>query len=377
DVGGYRPGALARARSTRGADAGLFRIEGAGRIAARSWRFAGSDSTALGERVERALAKRSALLEGLRGEERATTAFRLLHGEADGVPGLAVDLLEDELRLLLLGRAAEPLVEEVVATLAARLPMDPAAVLVTHLAERPKGELRCVRPLRGRPRVEPFCVREAGYAFEVENGLREPMVSRPGIGLFLDQRANRARIARRIRERGGGRWLNLFCHTGAFSVVALGAGADRVVSVDLSRPYLETLERNLEHNRLDGARHECVRMDAVRFLERLGASERFDGVVLDPPTAAAAGRRFWSARKLQSTLIARCLALLSPRGALLVCRNDRSARGELRALVAREAARSRVELAELEEAGPAPDFPRLAGFREGDAFEGALAIRRG
>ncbi len=110
-------------------------------------------------------------------------------------------------------------------------------------------------------------------------------------------------------------------------------------------------------------------------MERLPKGERFDGIVLDPPTAAAAGRRFWSVRKRQAKLIGLCLERLRPGGVLLACRNDHGAKGALSDVVSRVAAASRVRLGDLKEAPPGPDFPRLAGFREGDAFEGVLATR--
>ena len=72
---------------------------------------------------------------------------------------LAIDLLGDELRILSLGRACDPLLEDIVETLVAELPIDPAVVLVRHLAERPKGEFHSVRSLRGVPRTEPFTVK--------------------------------------------------------------------------------------------------------------------------------------------------------------------------------------------------------------------------
>jgi len=209
----------------------------------------------------------------------------------------------------------------------------------------------------------------------VDSGLARPTRSRPGFGLFADQRRNRERIARLVRERGGGRWLNLFCHTGAFSVAALAAGADVVTSVDLSRPYLDTLARNLASNGLGAGRNVCVKADAQRYVERLPKGERFDGIVLDPPTAAAAGRRFWSARRQQAKLMGLCLPHLRPGGTLLACRNDHGAKDRLRDVISRVANACGVRLRELRDAPPGPDFPRLRGFREGDAFEGVLATR--
>lgn len=385
DVGGYVPGTFAHARTARGRDVGSCRIEGSGRIAARAWSGSPTDIRA---RIRAALRRRSRLFRAM-SSDRATTAFRLVHGEADGLPGLMIDLLEDELRVISLwhgcdafaGEAIDAVMDELASWRSGR-PHDESAtrnvmgvVGVRHFADRPKGEFVCVERLRGRPRREPFGVWERGLRFEIDTGLSEPRRSRPGIGLFLDQRSNRERIAKRIRAAGGGRWLNLFCHTGAFSLAALEAGADEVTSVDLSRPYLDVLQRNLERNGLDTREHRCVKYDAQRYIEKLSSDEQFDGIIVDPPTAASVGKRFWTVRKRQAELIAVCLQRLRPAGCLLACRNDHSAKDSLRERVLAAAKVAGVELASVEAASPGPDFPRLEGFREGDAFEGVLATR--
>ncbi|MFT5695921.1 MAG: 23S rRNA (cytosine1962-C5)-methyltransferase, partial [Myxococcota bacterium] len=249
-------------------------------------------------------------------------------------------------------------------------------VMVRHFVERPKGQFLSTLAYRGMPSEAPFVVQERGLSFEVDTGLSEPFRSRPGFGLYIDQRRNRERVAKHIRAAGGGKWLNLFCHTGAFSVAALDAGADQVTSVDLSKPYLRTLERNLELNNIAPNRHTSMKMDAQRYVEKWTSRDRFDGIILDPPTAAAAGKQFWSVRKGQAQLVERCLSHLAPKGALLVCRNDHGAKESLRDLVNAAAKRGGVKLQAVGEAGAGPDFPSLKGFREGDAFDGVIATRK-
>jgi len=283
--------------------------------------------------------------------------------------------------VLLQGRACAPLVDRVCDALLRGLgdlaASDPPVVQVVQLLDPPAGRLRGVQVLRGdlAPHLDAngrLAVRERGLAFLVELGTGAPYLPRPGTGLFLDPRENRARVARRA---AGGRWLNLFAHTGAFSVAALAGGAAEVVSVDLSAPYLQWLEANLERNGIDASRHVGVRRDARRHLEPLDPDERFDGIICDPPTAARAGRRFWSVKSGGGEMVAACLRHLAPGGALLLCRNDRGARGSLEPLVREVAQAQSIPLASVKAAPPGPDFPRLAGFPEGDAFEGVWAIR--
>ena len=195
------------------------------------------------------------------------------------------------------------------------------------------------------------------------------------MGLFLDQRENRETLASAAQ---GGDWLNLFAHTGAFSVALLAAGAQRVTSVDLSGPYLAWLGDHLALNAefgVEEARHQAVRHDGRRYLASLSRRERFDGIVLDPPTAAAAGRRFWSVQRDLEPLVVEALGRLRPGGRLLVCRNWRRARGSLPDLVEGAAGRAGVRLDTVEDAGPGPDFPRRRAFPEGDSFRGVLVRR--
>jgi len=102
---------------------------------------------------------------------------------------------------------------------------------------------------------------------------------------------------------------------------------------------------------------------------------RFAGIVLDPPTAAASGRRFWSVRRDLEPLAAAALARLAPGGFLLLTRQDRAGRAGLEPLVTRAAASERVRLAAVDAAGPGLDFPALRGFPEGAPFEAVLATR--
>jgi 23S rRNA (cytosine1962-C5)-methyltransferase len=373
----FAPGTLVVLTDRGGCPHGLARTEGARELAAVLWspRPRPREVASIEERVARALERRGPLLAA----DADTDAVRLVHGEADGLPGLAVDRLGPALRMLVLGRVALPLRERVLAALrAAALPglaADPPVIEVLHFRERPPGELCCVRVMAGDAAAlpAPLVVREGRLRFEVELGLAEPARPRPGVGLFLDQRENRARLARRAGQ--GGRYLNLFAHTGGFSAALLAGGAEEVWSVDLSAAYLEQLERNLGRSGLPLARHRSVRREARRFLAELEPEARFDGIVLDPPTAAASGRRFWSVRRDLEPLAAAAFARLAPGGFVLLTRQDRAGRAGLEELVTRAAASAQVKLAGVEPAPPGRDFPALRGFPEGLPFEAVLATR--
>jgi 23S rRNA (cytosine1962-C5)-methyltransferase len=374
DEGRFAFGSLVALRDPEGRTLGPARIEGGPQLVARMWvpterAAAGGKPASVEERVARALARRErAKLAG------ATDALRLVHGEADGLPGLFADRFGGALRILVASRAVLPIWERVAAVLAQQLRgelgEEPSVVLVLQLKPQPPGELTCVRLISGPPPAQ--VVHEGPLSFSVELGLGEPTRPHPGVGFFPDQRANRARLQERVRRDG--RYLNLFAHTGAFSAALLAGGAGEVVSVDLSAPYLARLEQNLAQSGLPLARHTSVKRDVRRFLAELADDARFDGIVLDPPTAASAGRTFWSARSGMEELAASCLRHLAPGGFLLASSNDRRARGRLAATLD-AAARAAGVAIHATPSPPSADFPRLREFPEGAAFEAVWAVR--
>lgn len=372
DASRFPPGTQVELVTGNGEELGTAHVEGSGRLTARVWTAPGAVDASVEARVAAALDRRRKLLEC-----KQTDAYRLVHGEADRLPGLFVDRLGSLLRVLVTspgtGSYRNRVLDGIVRGLGSQLGSNPPVIETFHLRDRPAGSLECTRLVRGDAAslAEAFVVREAGVGYSIDPGLERPERARPGVGLYLDQRENRERL---LASAPAGRILNLFAHTGAFSVAWLAAGREQAVSVDLSGAYLRRLEQNLELNGIDRDRHRSVKQDARRFLESLGPKERFEAIVLDPPTAASAGRRFWSVARELSPLVAGALSHLSPGGVLLVSRNDRR-RSKLRELVVTAAQESGVALASVRPAPAGKDFPRLAGFSEGDPFSAVIATR--
>jgi 23S rRNA (cytosine1962-C5)-methyltransferase len=190
----------------------------------------------------------------------------------------------------------------------------PRGAVVLKRRERQRGTSQYERTGR---RGEDFIVGEAGLRFIVN------LEAYLDTGLFLDHRITRSMV----RERAAGkRVLNLFAYTGSFTVYAAHGGARESVSVDISNTYQHWARRNFELNGLDLSRHRLVRADVVAFLrDAIQAGERFDLIVLDPPT-------FSNSKKMQVALdvqrdhpqlIADCLRLLSPGGELFFSTNLR------------------------------------------------------
>lgn len=143
-------------------------------------------------------------------------------------------------------------------------------------------------------------------------------------GLFLDHRLTR----QMVREQSAGkRVLNLFCYTGSFTVYAAAGGAAATTSVDLSNTYLDWARRNLEHNGLQGARHQLVRSDVLEFLRShpRGAGVQYDLAVVDPPTFSnsKSTQQDWEVASRHGELLSLLAPLMSPGGVVYFSTNFR------------------------------------------------------
>jgi len=217
-------------------------------------------------RLERAVAYREAVTPGLE-------ALRIVHGEADHLPGLVVDRYGDYLAVQVLTLGMETQAETIRQALGRVL----APRGVMRLADSP------LRKLEGLPLERGLWWGEVPEAFTVSQEGFEVEVSLAGgqkTGLFLDQRENRKLAEARS---AGQKVLDLFCYQGEWSLHAARGGAESLLAVDSSAPALAVAARNAERNRLEGAvtfRQGDV-FDVARELERGG--ERFGVVVMDPP----------------------------------------------------------------------------------------------
>lgn len=149
-------------------------------------------------------------------------------------------------------------------------------------------------------------------------------------GLFLDHRPTR----QQVREQAAGkRLLNLFAYTGTFTVYAAAGGASATTTIDLSNTYLEWAQRNLQLNGLQGPQHEYLRADVKSWLQA-PAQERYDLIVLDPPTFSnsKAMPDVLDTQRDHPELINACLSRLTPGGSLYFSTNFRKFKLETEAL---------------------------------------------
>ncbi len=142
-------------------------------------------------------------------------------------------------------------------------------------------------------------------------------------GLFLDHRITRAQVG---SESAGMRVLNLFCYTGAFSLHAAKCGADQVVSVDMSKTYLNWANLNFQFNKLyDDKKHLFIHEDVLEWIKDMPA-ESFEIIVCDPPTFSNSKRMedTWDVQRDHVALIKKLLKTLVPGGILYFSTNCRN-----------------------------------------------------
>ena len=262
------PGSLVVLRRVDGKRLGVGTFNARALIALRL--FAADPKAVVDEEfLARRLGRALALRQRLYGEPY----YRLVHGEADGLPGLVADRFADVLVLQLGTAGMEALLPHLLAAVDAVVAPS-AVVLRGDGAFRALENLeRSVRVAKGRVEA-PVMVGEADMAFPAD------VMEGQKTGWFFDQRDNRAFVA---ALAVGGRMLDVFCHSGAFAVGAAGLGATDVLAIDSS---VSALELGREAARLNGVEDGCrfLHGDAFRHLEELGgAGERFQVVAADPP----------------------------------------------------------------------------------------------
>ncbi len=301
-----------------------------------------------------------------------TTAFRLVNGEGDGLPGLTVDRYGDYLMVQLYcngWRTHLKLITQVLQNL-----LEPSGIYEkarpqnTRELEAASETKRYGRLLAGIPAPQQLQVRENGLLFLVslENGLNT--------GLFLDQRRNRRDLMNRA---AGKRVLNLFAYTGAFSVAAAAAGAGLVTGVDASPGYTEWAKANFGANRLNPGQHEFIVGDCLEVLADLARRrKRYDIILMDPPSFSTTAKSRFTTRGGTSDLVAASLPLLSTGGLLIASSNHQKVDvadylKELR----RGAIHAGSNLRVISLVGQAEDFPYPVTFPEGRYLKYAVCVK--
>lgn len=243
---------------------------------------------------------------------KKTDGYRLVHAEADGLPGLIVDRYADVFVIQLHTAGMDRLREEIVEAL--KKTFKPTAIV-----ERSDLDVRKIEGLKDAPvgvlhgevpHLAEFMEAGIRFAADVMHGQKT--------GFFLDQREARLVVG---KLADGRRVLNLFGYTGAFSVHAALGKAEFVATVDVSRAALELAQKNFVLNGLDPEDEKLASFMEADVFELMAdeelARQKFDLIICDPPALAKSERHVPQALKAYTELNTACLSILKPGGILV------------------------------------------------------------
>jgi 23S rRNA (cytosine1962-C5)-methyltransferase len=264
------------------------------------------DTEFLRRRIRRAVELRQVC------DPEQTNAYRLVHSEGDGLPGLVVDRFADILVVQLHTAGLERLRPQLIEALMLETGVGGLLLRNDSQSRRREG-LEIEEPLVGAGEVPAqVTIRENGIQFLVDPWQGQKT------GFFLDQRDKRQALRKYAH---GKRILNCFSYTGGFSVyAALTSSETHLTSVDVSAPAMELARQNFVLNGLNPDRHSFVTTDVFDYLEEAQRNhEQFDVVVLDPPAFAKTHNARSQALKAYRRLNMLAMQLLRPGGILLTC----------------------------------------------------------
>ena len=253
-------------------------------------------------------AARLASALALRGRLVAQPFYRLIHAEADGMPGLVMDRFADLVVVQINTAGMEKLWPEIETAIARVVAPKQILLRCDSSARGLEGLPSYVRMAQGEL-DGPITLEEGGVKF-----LADPREGQK-TGWFYDQRDNRAALAR-LTE--GGRVLDLYSYTGGFALAAAAAGARAVVAIDRSEAALALAKQSAD---LNGFGERCTfrRADVFEELERLNpAGERFDTVIADPPAFVKSKKDLNQGARAYRKLARLSASLVKPGGFLFI-----------------------------------------------------------
>ena len=377
--GGGDSGETVRVESATGQFLGWAAFSPSSKIRARIWSFDEAervDDAFFARRLHTAIAARARM-------DIDSDGVRLVHGEADGLPGLIVDRYGETLVAQFLSSGSERWKSAIADALC-------SATGVGRLFERSDSG---VRALEGLQPHSGWLRQPAGDAGHTDIGLREhdwqlslDVAEGHKTGFYLDQRDSRHKFAQYAQRLGFAQVLNCYCYTGGFSVAALsgmraagvlGAGA-MVTSIDSSGPAIARAQRHVQLNGFDA--DSAVFMDAdVNASLRLFIQEgrQFDAIILDPPKFAPTAAHAERAARAYKDINRLAFKLLVPGGALFTYSCSGGINADLfHKIVASAGTDAGVDGFISERLFAAPDHPMTVTFPEGEYLKGLVVIKK-
>ncbi len=377
--GGGDSGETVRVESQTGQFLGWASFSPTSKIRARIWSFQSDeriDSAFFERQVAAAVAMRARV-------QVPSNGVRLIHGEADGLPGLIVDRYDDTLVAQFLSAGTE------------RFKADIVKALVLHTDAKRVFERSDsgVRGLEGLPAVTGWLHRAEGanddtaiVIQEHDWSLQLDIAEGHKTGFYLDQRDSRLKFAEYARRLNLRQVLNCYGYTGGFSVAALsgmrqsgalGAGAE-VITVDSSGPAIAKAQANVQRNGFTTDNASFMDADVNATLRSLHKEGRqFDGIVLDPPKFAPSAAHADRAARAYKDINRWAFKLLAPGGVLFTYSCSGGIPPELfHKIVASAGTDSGIDAYILERVQAAPDHPMTVNFPEGEYLKGLILMKK-
>jgi 23S rRNA (cytosine1962-C5)-methyltransferase len=378
--GGADAGETVRVESEAGQFLGWAAFSPTSKIRARIWSFKESERIDAGffeRQVATAVAMRSRL-------QVPSNGVRLIHGEADGIPGLIVDSYDGTLVAQFLSAGTE------------RFKADIVKALVLHT-----GATRVFERSDSGVRVSEGLESKTGWLFRASGAndstamviqehhwsLELDILEGHKTGFYLDQRDSRLKFAEYAQRLGLQQVLNCYGYTGGFSVAALSgmrsawlcwAVTPLVTTVDSSAPAIAKAQANVQRNGFDGRHVAFLDADVnatLRSMHKEG--RRFDGIVLDPPKFAPSAAHAERAARAYKDINRWAFKLLSPGGVLFTYSCSGGISPELfHKIVASAGTDAQVDAYILDRVHAAPDHPMTVCFPEGEYLKGLVLMKK-
>jgi len=357
-----QPGDTVSVHSAQGTFLGYAAYNALSKITARIWSWHEDekiDADFFHTKITAALAARQAL-----NMAQHSNGVRLIHGEADGLPGLVVDQYSNVL-VMQIGSAGAEKWRDVCAEILQDL-CKPVCIY-----ERSDADSRTLEGLPERNGVllgslpDAVTITEHGVHFGIN------IAHGQKTGFYLDQRDNRALIGNLAQGKDV---LNCFCYSGGFSLYALRGGAKSVLSIDSSAEALQQAQRNVTLNTLDASRAEWLCEDVFQALRKLrDQGRKFDLIILDPPKFAPTAAFAEKAARGYKDINLLGFKLLNPGGILATYSCSGGISDDLfQKIIAGAALDAEVDAHIVHKLHAAADHPVLLSFPEGAYLKGLV-----
>lgn len=247
------------------------------------------------------IAKAIALRKTINLPNNETNAYRLVHGEGDGLPGLIIDVYNLAVVVQCHSIGMHLQIEAIAKAVEEQLPVKPEVIYDKSFNSLPEKYASGMKDRFLKGEQELWEILENGNKFQID------LVNSQKTGFFLDQRENRQLLSNFSK---GKKILNLYAYTGGFSVYALNKGAEEVVSIDASKKAIQMLEQNIDlcHGK---KKHRSMVEDVNRYLKEI-ERDRFDIIILDPPAFAKSIRKRHAAVQAYKRINKLALERLAP-----------------------------------------------------------------